>query len=50
MTTATAPVELVACTACEFELESVELEPGPSGDPHCWDCLQTIAQNRPYAY
>jgi hypothetical protein len=43
-------IELVACEGCGWECEPVELEPGPSGDPHCSDCLQTIAQNRPYAY
>ncbi|MCX5209729.1 hypothetical protein OG689_10585 [Kitasatospora sp. NBC_00240] len=56
MATATVPVELVACEACEDLFEPVELEPGPSGDPHCWDCLSVAAglddaaEYRAYAY
>lgn len=44
------------CTACKRRTPSDELKPGPSGDPHCPDCLATFdgqdddAEYRAYAY
>jgi len=43
-------VELVACEGCGWKCEPAELEPGPSGDPHCEDCMQTLAANSLCAY
>jgi hypothetical protein len=46
----------VNCTACERYTPADELQPGPSGDPHCTDCLITFAdqdddaEHRAYTY
>jgi hypothetical protein len=45
-----APVELAVCEFCDWECEPVELQPGPSGDPCCSDCLTTFAGASLYAY
>lgn len=47
---ATAEVELVACEFCGWECEPVELQPGPSGDPACSDCLATFRETSLFAY
>jgi hypothetical protein len=34
-----APVDSAACEFCGWEFEPQELQPGPSGDKTCTDCL-----------
>lgn len=49
-------IELASCEFCGHVCEPVELQPGPSGDPCCGDCLATFADQddaaefRAYAY
>lgn len=47
---ASAPVELASCESCGHECEPFELQPGPSGDPACDDCMATFHETSPFAY
>lgn len=45
---APAAIELAACEFCGHVCEPVELQPGPSGDPACDDCVATFRELSPY--
>lgn len=45
-----APVDLAECECCHWGFEPVELEPGPSGDLFCSDCLSNFHETSLYAY
>jgi predicted DNA-binding transcriptional regulator YafY len=36
------------CTSCSYLCEADELAAGPSGDPHCSDCVATFAESSLY--
>lgn len=43
-------IELAECECCHWGFEPEELEPGPSGDLFCGDCLATFHETSLYAY
>jgi len=43
-------VELAACEFCGWVCEPVELQPGPSGDKACSDCMANFHDTSLFAY
>lgn len=43
-------IEKAFCDGCFYLCDADELAAGPSGDPHCSDCLATYAETSLFAY